>query len=250
MKYGLVLSGGGARGAYQVGAIKALLELGFKFDIVTGTSVGAINALLLTANKFEELLKIWKQVDYSTIIDHNYTYKNKTLETLLKAPLKKGFSIEPLEELIKSHVHEDEIRNSHIKGGLVYTEPPFKLKEIKFEDIPENEIIDYLMASCAAFPFLKKRKIKEKECLDGFYTDNMPINLAIELGSQKIIAINIMSGLKRKIKNKNIKIFYLKRKRRIHFFLNFDNKRINKSIENGYNDTMKQKEKILNFIKN
>lgn len=47
MKYGLVLSGGGSKGAYESGCMKALQELGYHFDIVTGTSIGALNGLLV-----------------------------------------------------------------------------------------------------------------------------------------------------------------------------------------------------------
>lgn len=249
MKCGLVLSGGGARGAYQIGVIKALHELGFTYDIVTGTSVGALNTLLLVANKFDLLEEIWKNVDFNTVIDYKYKYKNKAFETLIKAPLEKGFSIEPLEELIEEHTKDLKIKGSKIKGGLVYTEQGNKMKEIKFDDVKEEEIIDYVMASCSAFPFLKKRTINDKECYDGYYTDNMPINLAIDMGAKKIIAINVMNLFKRKIKDKSVKILELKRKGGMHFFLNFDNKKINESINDGYNDTMKQKDKILQFLK-
>ena len=46
-KTALVLSGGGARGAYEAGAWQALTELGIKIDIITGTSVGAITAAMV-----------------------------------------------------------------------------------------------------------------------------------------------------------------------------------------------------------
>lgn len=47
MKRAIVLSGGGARGAYQIGVWKALRELNIKYDIITGTSVGALNGALM-----------------------------------------------------------------------------------------------------------------------------------------------------------------------------------------------------------
>ena len=50
MKVGLVLSGGGAKGAYQVGMIKALDELGVKVDAISGASIGAINGAILAAS--------------------------------------------------------------------------------------------------------------------------------------------------------------------------------------------------------
>jgi len=52
-RLGLVLEGGGARGAYQAGVLKALFEAGYKFDGVAGTSVGALNGVMVAQNRFE-----------------------------------------------------------------------------------------------------------------------------------------------------------------------------------------------------
>ena len=51
MKRALVLSGGGGRGSYQIGVWKALRDLGIKFDIITGTSVGALNGALMVQDQ-------------------------------------------------------------------------------------------------------------------------------------------------------------------------------------------------------
>jgi predicted acylesterase/phospholipase RssA len=59
-KTALILSGGGARGAFQCGAEKyARDEMGYGWDILAGVSVGALNALMLSMGKFESLFKIW-----------------------------------------------------------------------------------------------------------------------------------------------------------------------------------------------
>ena len=52
-EYGLVLEGGGARGAYQVGAWKALWEAGVKIKGMAGTSVGALNGALICMDDFD-----------------------------------------------------------------------------------------------------------------------------------------------------------------------------------------------------
>ena len=49
--YGLVLEGGGARGSYQIGVYKALLEMNIPIKAVTGTSVGALNGALIAQGK-------------------------------------------------------------------------------------------------------------------------------------------------------------------------------------------------------
>ena len=55
----VVLSGGGSKGSYQIGVWKALRKLKIKYDIVTGTSVGALNGALMVQNKFHKACKLW-----------------------------------------------------------------------------------------------------------------------------------------------------------------------------------------------
>ena len=81
MKYGLVLSGGGSKGAYESGCMKALQELGYHFDIVTGTSIGALNGLLVAQEDYQKLYELWDTL---------------SLEKVLKHPIQFDFSIENL----------------------------------------------------------------------------------------------------------------------------------------------------------
>ena len=75
---GLVLQGGGARGSYQVGAVEALLRRNIKFDVVVGTSIGAINGALIASNEFEKLKKLWLSLDSKKIFGTS-SYNNFTL---------------------------------------------------------------------------------------------------------------------------------------------------------------------------
>lgn len=66
-KLGLVLSGGGAKGAYHVGVIKALQELGMQIDMISGASIGALNAAVLLSAKDQQqglnhLEQLWSQL--------------------------------------------------------------------------------------------------------------------------------------------------------------------------------------------
>ena len=56
--YGLALEGGGAKGAYQIGAWKALREAGIRFSAVSGTSVGALNGAMIVMDDLEKAEKI------------------------------------------------------------------------------------------------------------------------------------------------------------------------------------------------
>ena len=59
----LVLSGGGSKGSYQIGVWKALKKLHIKFDIVTGTSVGALNGALITQKSYFKAINLWKKIN-------------------------------------------------------------------------------------------------------------------------------------------------------------------------------------------
>ena len=60
---GLVLEGGGTKGAYQFGAYKALKELGIEFNGVSGTSIGALNGAFIVQDDFENMEDIWLNKD-------------------------------------------------------------------------------------------------------------------------------------------------------------------------------------------
>ena len=68
-EYGLVLEGGGAKGAYQIGAWKALKEAGVKIKGVSGTSVGALNGALICMDDLERAENLWANISYSQIIN-------------------------------------------------------------------------------------------------------------------------------------------------------------------------------------
>ncbi|MBW4505681.1 MAG: patatin-like phospholipase family protein [Scytonematopsis contorta HA4267-MV1] len=66
-QFGLVLTGGGAKGAYQVGALKYLAEIGFKPHIIAGSSIGALNSAILSAyrpfrNAVQRLDELWDRL--------------------------------------------------------------------------------------------------------------------------------------------------------------------------------------------
>ena len=67
--YGLVLEGGGARGAFQIGCWKALRELGVEIKGVSGTSVGALNGAMIIQDDFERTYDLWYNLSPSQVID-------------------------------------------------------------------------------------------------------------------------------------------------------------------------------------
>ena len=77
-KYSLVLEGGGAKGAYQVGAIKALKKKGIEFDTIIGTSIGAINAAFIAQGDINKLEELWQTLSFQDLMDIN----NELIESI------------------------------------------------------------------------------------------------------------------------------------------------------------------------
>ena len=66
---GLVLEGGGAKGAYHIGVFRALDELNIGLDGVVGTSIGAINGAMIAQGDGPRAWEIWAQIRSSDIFN-------------------------------------------------------------------------------------------------------------------------------------------------------------------------------------
>ena len=146
--------------------------------------------------------------------------------------------------LIKTY-NEKKFWNSKINYGLVTfnlskMEPVFKKKS----DLKE-EIIDYVLASACCFPAFQKMNINGEEFIDGGIYDNMPINMAVEMGATEVIAVDLEAiGIKQDVKYDNVKITYISPKNDIGSFLVFDTGLAKRGIKYGYLDTMKVYNKL------
>ena len=78
----LVLSGGGSKGSYEIGVWKALRKLHIKFDIVTGTSIGALNCALITQKSYYKALKLWNTVNLELLFGEQAANKKNDLEIM------------------------------------------------------------------------------------------------------------------------------------------------------------------------
>ncbi len=241
----LVLSGGGAKGAYEIGVWKALRKLNIKFDIVTGTSIGAINGAFVVQNKYYRAKRIWLSKDINKYFGEDFVKLNnnkKALKIYSKNIInRKGIDTEGFTKFLKSNINTDKLYNSNIKYGIItYDLKNFRPKYITKENTDEKDIIDYIVASGSAYPALDIKKVKDKPFVDGGYFDNLPINFAIDLGADEIIAVDLQAiGLKRETKDKNIKITLIKPSADLGSFLVFDKDINRRNFNLGYNDTMK-----------
>lgn len=233
----IVLSGGGARGAYEAGAWKALKKLKIKYDIVTGTSIGALNGLLMVQNKYHTCINMWKNISFNTLFD-GFDKDDMYLNYLNK--LKNGgIDTSKIKKIIDDNFNSNKFYKSKIKYGIVtYNLTTRKVLYATKENNPD-ELKNYILASATCFPLFKATSINNEYFIDGGVYDVLPVNLAISLGAKEIIAIDLKAvGIKRRVKS-NAKIKYITPNNKLDSFLNFDSNAAKRMINFGYNDTMK-----------
>lgn len=252
-EYALALSGGGTRGAYEVGAYKALLEMGIKINAIAGTSIGALNAAMFISNGIDSALDMYKNITITDVIDIDDSINTKKdifdIENVFKLAKNytknKGLDNTPLKKLIKKEIDIDKIYKSDIDFGLVtYSIKSRKPAQVFKEDIKKKDFVKYLLAS-ACFPIYKAQKIDDEKYFDGFFYDNMPINMLIEKGYKNIIAIDIGSkNVSKKLVDKNAYVKVVKATKDLGGTFEFNKEKMMFNIKLGYLDTMKSFNKL------
>lgn len=244
----VVLSGGGAKGAYEVGVWKALRKMHIKYDIVTGTSIGALNGMMMVQNEFYKCIRLWKNINYDILYDNfkKITSSKEMYLEYLNKIFDGGIDTNKIEQIINNLYKPNKLYNSKINFGVV----SFNLSTRKViystkKNTRPDKLKKYILASATCFPFFKPTKIGTDILVDGGYYDNLPINLALDLGATEIIAVDLRAvGFKQKIRNEKIKVTYIEPNNKLDSFLMFDSNVTKRMMKLGYNDTLKKFNKL------
>lgn len=213
----LVMQGGGSLGAYECGVYKGLVRHGIKFDIVAGTSIGAINAGIIAASKNDQpatdledfWLEVAETVTPSVIPDSLRSMVSSSYAGLYGnakafAPvwlsfwqnLKEGivtpwpsnylYDIAPLKNTLQKYVDFSKL-NSHNKPRLIVTCTDIKSSEPVYFDSMYQEIDTDCLAACAGFPFygIKWTEKDGKYLWDGALLSNTPLREVIDASPRK-----------------------------------------------------------------
>jgi len=251
--YGLVLEGGGAKGAYHIGALKALEELNIEIEAVAGTSIGAMNGAMFVQNKLDLAYDYWYNISTSKVLDiedqylsellnlsinqNNISYFIKKAKEVLQ---NRGLDNSFLKEILENNIDEESLRNSEIDFAIVTLSlSDLKPLELFIDDIPKGKVIDYIMAS-SYLPAFKMQRIDGKILIDGGFYENLPLNTLLNKGYKKIIAIRTYGlGEIEKRVDDNKEIIFINPSQELGRMLNFDQKNARKNIKMGYFDTMR-----------
>lgn len=258
--YGLALQGGGAKGAYEIGALKAIIEYDFDIGAVVGTSIGSFNGAVFAQGDFDKLYDLWINGSSTMIMDIDEKEIKKAMEKkidlntikywteFLKQKIKnKGIETEKIKKLYDDYVDEKKLRDSGLDFGIVtYNLTDKKPLIIYKEDMEEGKLASYLLASSYLPVFKQEKIINERNYIDGGIYDNCPLSLLTDKGYKDIIEVKTGSFFKpRKIDRSGLNIITIEPSKDTGSILFSDNKMIRTNINMGYFDAIRVFEKYI-----
>ena len=193
-KLAFVLSGGGARGALQVGALRALLEADLHPQLLVGTSVGAVNAAYLAVNgvnlrSVNGLVRAWKSAGEADLLPTNifrlalrsfthlsgnevYTRMQEFFISQGLSPDTRFIDIEGVELVL--------VATDLNTGGTVLYGPD-----------NADSLLDCLMDLITLPPWIMPNEREDQLLMDGGLISNLPIEPALNSGAEAIIALDL-----------------------------------------------------------
>jgi len=272
-KIGLVMGGGGAKGAYQVGAWKAICESGLDeyIESYSGSSIGALNCALIRLKTWEEASEIWMNWDLSNFFLTGGADLNDISNAIIDIRNDREiqfdglFSRDGLIELLNI-IEIEKLENSQVNFFTTVSNitafPEDRrimdtvldwyngknagfVQYINLKNKSKKFIVDILLATSAIPIVYQPVEIGGQFYVDGGINDNLPVAPVFRMGYKKIIAISCSqinySSLKRRFPSSSILLIqpskYLGNL--IEGTLNFKKSKLKDSYNLGYADAMK-----------
>lgn len=182
-----VMGGGGHRGAYEVGMLKALVEYGVEPDLVVGTSIGAINGALFAASPNEHgvaaLERSWTNLEFRDLFPGS-------LWNRARAAVQQ-----------RTYLHTNDQLRSWLSDRLEPTDIEdlplsFQCVAARIEDASEHwftsgPLVDALLASSAVPGLFPPVVVNGMHYVDGGVVNSIPLSRAIEFGATTIFVLHV-----------------------------------------------------------
>jgi len=247
-KYAVTLAGGGSKGIYQIGAWKALKELGNEYEAVTGTSIGAINGALMVQGDLQKAKDMWKNLrmdqcvrlpENAALVSDNLMDRQHAGIILKEVITHGGIDQSPLYDLLAQYIDISLIYSSSVDFGLcTYSLRNRSSLKVWRSDIPSDHFFSYIMAS-SALPGLRSVKLDNHVYLDGGIGDNLPFDMLRKRGLRNIIAIDLRPSKNRPIATDRLRFTHICNSMELGGTLDLSPAVLSRNYELGYLDTRK-----------
>lgn len=190
----MVLSGGGARGAFQVGVLDVFCKQGYEFDMVSGVSVGALNGAMIATRQFTELQQLWRTIRKEDILRSRSLGEVIQQFVLYKigiADPPRGLNnLTPLKRLLSNHLFGKEIHIPFHFGFVPLESGHYVNATIRREGhrIDEDDILRILASSAIPFQF-DPVDFYDQTLVDGGIRHISPIAQVLPYNPDEIVVI-------------------------------------------------------------
>jgi NTE family protein len=197
MERALILSGGGARGAFQLGVLEYLAEKNWHPELICGTSVGAINAVAIgcgvTAHR---LAGFWRALDRQKV--YKFALAKFFLALLSRRRFSPVMDTTPLQHLLRNTLDIGMLRNS--KTEIIISAVNMKTAEVTYFN-QQTITLEHVMASSAMPMFFPWQIIHGEPYWDGGAMVNTPIAPAFARNAREIIVVLLspIGGINQKL---------------------------------------------------
>ncbi|MEM9531091.1 MAG: patatin-like phospholipase family protein [Pseudomonadota bacterium] len=208
-KIGLVLSGGGARGAAHVGVIKVLEELKIPVDVIAGTSMGAIiGGLYASGMSVEELESVIEDTDWNAFYSDRLPRSERSLRRKsddngflvdFDVGYKDGDLAFPL-GLVQGQKFELALRRWLLPVATVrnFDRLPIPFRAVATDVVAGEQVVldrgdlaTAIRASMSAPGVLKPVRVGDRLLVDGGLSNNVPVQVAKDLGAELLIVVDV-----------------------------------------------------------
>lgn len=270
-KIGIALAGGGARGAYQVGALEVLKAHGYLDNVhaISGVSVGSLNACLLAMERIDLAETLWLNLKENDLFDTDVNWFEVLFKQNFKLLHEGVFDTDRLEKIIDETIDFEAIKTKNVFVTTAYVtdrdiglldtltlgiknffEKDGRVTYNHLKHMSNEDIKTTLLASCAVPIMFKPIKIKGKTYYDGGILDNASFKPLIEAGCDEIIFIDLwrfkFRHFPRKKTINGVKIHHIYPRKNLRGIMDFNHDRIEERFKQGKLDA---KQAINQWIK-
>jgi NTE family protein len=182
-----VLGGGGVLGAAEVGMLQALSDRGIQPDVVVGTSVGAINGVLVAADPgpaaVHRLRSVWEELASTTVFGGSVLRRMGTLARTRTSLHDPG----PLRQLLETHLPVRTFAELQVPFQCVAA----SIERAAERWFTEGALVDAVLASCAVPGLLPPVEIDGEHHLDGGLVHSIPVGRAVALGADTVYVLHV-----------------------------------------------------------
>ncbi len=248
-KKGLILGGGGSKGSYTAGVWKALKEAGEQFDIVAGTSIGALVGAMVTADDLDGCMAMLGGMNENAVATRPFDFPGQSVNQPLKADQTQEFITEftkggpdfnPLKTTYLKYFDFDKFKSSSIDFACMTYNFTQQADQAFFKkDMTKDNFMDELLTSASYFPAYNFTQINGDYYLDGSFAQIIPWKTGLQMGADSLTIVSLAEPGTKDDVPEDAGFRIIRPILKLAYSVDFDGQTMVKQAEQGYLEGLK-----------